>query len=201
MHQSSATLATPATWSALSRSRGPSRQLRRAGASALVVLALALAGCGPSPATTSPGSVAPTAASPTTVPTASASAGASEAASAASSPAVSLPTQTDTAWGRIWDALPPSFPIYPGAQAAPTTSGPASASLTTSAGVAAVATWLVDSLGRAGFQVKAGPALEDGSHVIDITGSTSGCKAQAQVRPEGSLTSIVILYGAACPFG
>lgn len=175
------------------------RRGRRSPLLALLAVVLALGACNANPsATASPaasGSTTSPTATLTPVPTESSEASPSSSAGAAVSP----PTQTDTAWGRIWDALPPSFPVFPGAQSAPDTTGAASATVTTPTDVTTVTTWLVDSLERAGFQATASPALEGGAHVIDAS-AAGGCKAQVQVSRQGSLTNIVTLYGASCPF-
>jgi hypothetical protein len=109
--------------------------------------------------------------------------------------------QTDTEWGRIWDAIPADFPIIPGAEPAPETGiGPASAVLAVQTIEAAgVAEWFQDQLEIEQFSTEAlsGP-LEDGSYVLDSVGEDE-CRIQTTVTPQGAFTTIVILYGAACP--
>ena len=109
--------------------------------------------------------------------------------------------QTDTEWGRIWDAIPANFPVIPGAEPAPESGiGPASAVLAVQTVQAAgVADWFQDQLEIEQFSTEAlsGP-LEDGSYVLDSVGEGE-CRIQTTVIPQGGVTTIVILYGAACP--
>jgi hypothetical protein len=55
------------------------------------------------------------------------------------------------------------------------------------------------ALERASFSTEGlnGP-LEDGSFVLDSTGA-DGCRIQIAVAPLGSVTTITVRYGAACP--
>jgi hypothetical protein len=146
---------------------------------------------------------------PATAPTVSASAPASSVAAPSNEPGGSaqassspLVGQTDTDWGRIWDALPAGFPAYPGSTpAAEAATGPASAVLAVP-GVEArtVVDWMQPNLERATYSTEArsGP-LEDGSFVLDSTGSAPGCRVQVSVAPLGGLTTVTVLYGAGCP--
>jgi hypothetical protein len=63
-----------------------------------------------------------------------------------------------------------------------------------------VAKALVTQLASVGFPTAGlGSALEDGSYVLDATGSAPGCKVQVTIKPLGDKTFVTILYGAACP--
>lgn len=110
--------------------------------------------------------------------------------------------QTDTEWGRIWDTLPGNFPAYPGSTPGEeTATGPASANLVVDGLDAKGVVGLFQTLlKQAGYQTVAlqGP-LEDGSYVLDMTGPAAGCKIQVSAAPTGSLTTLTILYGTACP--
>lgn len=110
--------------------------------------------------------------------------------------------QTDTDWGRIWDTLPTGFPSVPGATTADeAAAGPTSANLAVPGKDAkGVATQLQAALTQAGFKTigLSGP-LENGGYVLDMTGSPAGCQLQVTATPTGSLTTVVVLYGAACP--
>ena len=113
-----------------------------------------------------------------------------------------LAGQTDTAWGRIWDSLPAGFPSYPGSTPAEeAASGPASAVLAVQ-GIDArtIAGWMQSELERATYSTEAlsGP-LEDGSYVLDSTGTAPGCRVQVSIAPLGGLTTVTVLYGASCP--
>jgi hypothetical protein len=132
-------------------------------------------------------------------------------ASPAPSAAASVPSstgpaagQTDTEWGRIWDSLPAGFPTISGATPSEEAStGPASAILAVEGGdPKAIATTLRAQLEAAGYTTEGlnGPG-EDGGFVLESTGSAAGCKVQATVAPLGGLTTVTILYGAACPNG
>lgn len=175
----------------------------------LAMLAASVAACGAT-TTSAPSPVASPspAANPTTpVPSTSASAPAGspsspslssppESPSAAPSPSVG---QTDTDWGRIWDAAPASFPAYPGSTT--TEIGHASSDQRIVTGAAdEVATWYQEALETAGYSTEAmsGP-LEDGSLVIDSVGDPLECRVQVSVRPVAELIVIDILYGADCP--
>ena len=112
-------------------------------------------------------------------------------------------TQTDTAWGRIWDALPAGFPVYPGAVESEEAGGGDPVSGTFSVGgadPAEVATAMQGQLELATFSTEAlsGP-LEDGSFVIDSVGDAD-CRIETTVKPAGGLALITVRYGAACPF-
>jgi hypothetical protein len=110
--------------------------------------------------------------------------------------------QTDTAWGRIWDGLPSGFPSYPGATPDEEASGgPASAVFVVEGHSAKdVAAFLRTELQKAGYTaVGSTEPLEDGSVVLDMTGSPDGCMLQVTVKPTGGLISVTVLYGAACP--
>jgi len=111
-------------------------------------------------------------------------------------------TQTDTDWGRIWDAVPAWFPIPP--DAVPTETGEegaVSASLAAGGSAQSVAQFMQTGLTGAGFSVDAsnGPS-EDGSLVLDAVGPDPKCMVQVRVRPLSGTTNLVVLYGAACPF-
>jgi len=161
----------------------------------LVVLALATVAVA---ACTSAG--ASPSASTTAVTTNSPSVTASEVAASANSGTAS--GQTDTDWGRIWDTLPAGFPSVPGATPADeTAAGPASASLVVHGKDAkGVATQMQTRLTTAGYATTglSGP-LENNGYVLDLTGPPKGCAVQVAVTPTGSLTTVTILYGAACP--
>ena len=120
---------------------------------------------------------------------------------AASPGLVSPPTQTDTEWGRIWDALPPSFPLPPDAVPAETREGPVSASMGVGAAGQPTATFMESALLGAGFSIESteGP-MEDGSITINAVGPDPACQVQVSVRPLSGLTNVVVLYGAGCPF-
>ena len=112
--------------------------------------------------------------------------------------------QTETEWGRIWDALPPDFPEYPGSTPSEeAATGPASATLVVAdTDVEAIATWWQDALEVAAFSTEAmsGP-LEDGSFVIDSIGQDADCRLMVSIAPLGGMTLISVWYGAGCPLG
>lgn len=116
-------------------------------------------------------------------------------------PRPSLPGQTDTDWGRIWDALPEAFPRYPGAGPTETGEGPASAILDVGdAEPTEVATFYQSALEGAGYSTLSlsGPR-EDGSREIETVGE-SNCRIRTTITPLGGTTIVTILYGADCPF-
>jgi hypothetical protein len=112
-------------------------------------------------------------------------------------------TQTDTAWGRIWDGLPEGFPVYPGALESEEAGGGEPVSATFSVADTApdeIATALQSQLELATYSTEAlsGP-LEDGGFVIDSVGD-AGCRVETTVTPAGGLTLITVRFGADCPF-
>lgn len=160
----------------------------------IVPVAVLLAACGSAASSGSAG--------PSSPPVASIAA--SNAPSSAATGSASTATQTDTEWGRIWDSLPAGFPTIPGATVSgEAASGPASATLVVNGDAAkAIATTLQAQLQGAGYKTVglSGP-LEDRAYVLDMTGSPAGCMLQVTAAPTGSLTTVTILYGAACPHG
>lgn len=161
-------------------------------AAILLIFALAAAACTSGPAA-SPGPSSSVAAS---APVASAS----SVASAAASAGASAPATTETSWGTIWDALPPSFPAFPGAQPTETGAGPATAILRLPGRADVAADWWKEALEGAGYHLEGvnGP-LEDGSIVIDAT-AAGGCRVQASIAPLGDVTIATIFVGSECPF-
>jgi hypothetical protein len=167
--------------------------LRRLSLAALV--AIILAAC-----QSTTGSVAPAIPAATPAPSGAASLAEASPSLEASSPP--LAGQTDTDWGRIWDSLPAGFPNYPGSTPAEAAaSGPVS-SVFAIQGVPAktVVDWIRSRLEQATYRTEglSGP-LEDGSFVLDLTGSSPGCRVQVSIAPLGGLTTVMIRYGAACP--
>jgi hypothetical protein len=113
-----------------------------------------------------------------------------------------LEGQTETGWGRIWDTLPAGFPTYPGAvPSEEAATGPASAVFVVEGGDPAdIATWYQGELEIAAFSTEglSGP-LEDGGYVIDSTGQDPPCRLSLTIAPLGGMTTLTVLYGAACP--
>lgn len=147
-----------------------------------------------------------TSSSPSTTSTAAASTAApsiapSVAVSTGGAPSASLPTQTDTAWGRIWDALPAAFPRPSGANPTDTGEGAASGQFEVPGTVDQVATFYRGALEVAGYATLSlsGP-MEDGSRQLESQGSPAGCRVRTTIAPHGATTLVTVLYGAACPF-
>jgi hypothetical protein len=161
-----------------------------------VVLLLGLAACQPATGTVAPAGTASGLPSPGVPPPSF------EASPSAASSSSAGAGQTDTARGRIWDALPAGFPTYPGSTpAAEAATGPASAVLAAQgADPKTIAGWMQSELERATYSTEAlsGP-LEDGSYVLDAIGPAAGCRVQVSIAPLGGLTTITVLYGAECP--
>ena len=113
-------------------------------------------------------------------------------------------SQSDTDWGRIWDGLPSGFPSIPGATPDENAAGgPASAVFVVQdADAKMITTSLQTALKSAGYTtVGSMDPLEDGSVVLQMTGSPAGCAVQVTATPTGGLTTVRILYGADCPYG
>jgi hypothetical protein len=166
----------------------------------VVALAFVTAGCASSGGSASPAgsgasSVAPAAsASVAPEPSATATTGTSAAGTAAEG-------QTDTDWGRIWDAVPADFPRFAGSTAAEEgATGPASATLAVPGDVAQdAAWWMSGQLKDRGYAVDGdSAALEDGSFVLDATHDPD-CRVGVTIAPTGGVTTITVLYGAGCP--
>lgn len=175
-------------------------------ASALVIAIAVLAACTGSAASRSGSAAATgpvatvaaaapsTSAAPSPAPTSSPPPAATAAAASQK-----LPSQTNTAWGRIWDAIPGSFPRYPGSSdGTPLTA--ASATFDVPADVATVSSWMDSGLEAIGYRTTASGPGEDGSMTLDSVGPGSGCKARTTVAKTGGTTTMTILLGAACPF-
>jgi len=176
----------------MSRSRRPTLAL------ATLVLPAVLVACGGS--TSAPGGSQPpgmeesSGAALTPVPNGSDAAG-------GSTPPAAAVSQTDTDWGRLWDALPAAFPRFPGSVPTETGEfGPVSAEFAVPDEVGPVTAWLQASLEGAGYSTEAlsGP-LEDGSRVIDSV-ADGGCRIETVVLPLGGTTHVAVRFGAACPF-
>ena len=157
------------------------------------VLALALTACDPGDDSPTPAAtIAEVSPEPTPEETPEAT------ASATPAPEIG---QTDTEWGRIWDALPTDFPRYPGGTAADDAGPePVSAAYAIAQGDAAqIADWMQTSLELATYSTEglSGP-FEDDSYVLDSVGEDD-CRIQTRVAPQGGLILITVLYGAGCP--
>ena len=159
----------------------------------LTLVIVLLAGCGPNVATPTPTGARPSATpsdGPTAVPT-----------DADTSPEPPLPSQSDTDWGRIWDALPEAFPEFAGASPTQTGEGPASATLDVGdTDPAEVAAYYVGTLEAAGYSTLArSDPREDGSIEVEWAGEAT-CRIRATITPLGGTSVVEILYGAGCPF-
>lgn len=137
---------------------------------------------------------------PSAVPTAMAESNGTAAASDSPTDAGEA-GQTDTDWGRIWDALPEAFPVFPGATAADDAAvEPASGTFALEdADPRAVASWMQTELERAAYRTEAlnGP-FEDGSYILELVGDGE-CQIEVSVGPLGGLVAVTVRYGAACP--
>lgn len=145
------------------------------------VLASVAIACGPPVATESPTAQTPPAATPG-----------------------QPPGTFETEWGAAWEALPPGFPLPPGA--VPAEPGdpadePASGAFVVDRLVDVVVEQVQAGLRSAGYRPGAagGPA-EDGSLFIEAAGQDPDCRVRAVVRPFGGLTLVSYLFAATCPW-
>jgi hypothetical protein len=123
----------------------------------------------------------------------------SDAPPSAGDSATSGMTQTNTAWGRIWDALPRAFPIYPGSSESTEIGAAASGQFVVPTDVATATAWTKSALDAAGLRTTVSGPLEDGSMRLDSAGA-AGCAVQTTIAREGAVTTMTVLYGATCPF-
>ena len=119
-----------------------------------------------------------------------------------SAPPTPLPSTTNAEFGRVWDALPPSWPEMPGQSESEIASG-ASAGLNVNGAPVALAKLLATELERRGWHVDVGSPLEDGTVVVDATHAPAGCKVEARFSGDAAASdpgTLIVYYGAACPF-
>ncbi len=167
----------------------------------IVVIGLAVlaVGCGPAsrgsgqPVTSLGPSTAPASAHLTAVP--------GGVATPVVGASIGPPTTTTTEFGKIFDALPASFPKLPDQEPADTIAGPTSGSFVANTTVAAAAAAIRAGLTAQGWTVDVGSPLEDGSVVLEAAGPTSGCKTEVRFTPLSGTVIMSVLYGASCPFG
>jgi hypothetical protein len=158
----------------------------------LLLVAAAVAGCGSSvrPAASPSASPRSSVAEPSLTPV----------PGGKPTPAATLPTTTETEFGRIWDGIPDSFPRLQGAAPADQP-GPASAIYAVV--VRDLETAIADNeqkLVNQGWTVDVGSPLEDGTVVFEATRAPKGCKLEERFTPMSGSLIITVLYGAACPF-
>jgi hypothetical protein len=162
-----------------------------------IVLAIVVGGCGSGGPTTNPSAspVGSAAAEPglTAVP--------GGQASAVAGASVGPPTTTSVAgFGKIDDALPPSFPKLAGQEPADPGAGATSGSFVVNGTVAALSKTLKTALVGLGWTVDVGSPLEDGTIVLEASHAPAGCKTEVRFTPASGTVMMSVLYGAACPF-
>jgi hypothetical protein len=110
------------------------------------------------------------------------------------------PSQSTVEWGRVWDAVPRGFPLPAGATESEI-GAPAGGLFILTGDVPTTSAVMRGALEAAGFRTEgaSGP-LEDGSVVIDSTGSAPGCRVRTTIMRHGGLTTMTVLYGSSCPF-
>jgi hypothetical protein len=124
----------------------------------------------------------------------------SPSTSAEPAPSVSQ-TNTDTAVGRIWDSLPPSFPRISGATPIETGAGPTSGTFAVGGTVDDAVATIRAGLTGLGYNVDVGSPLEDGSVVLDAGGGEDPeCRIEVRFTPLSGTITMAVLYGSACPF-
>ena len=171
--------------------------LRRSAAGSLlpiaaITISIVVAACGATSTTQSAGSSTRSASGPTAIP--------GGAASQAVGPSLTPPTTTDTEFGKIYDALPPSFPKLLGQEPAETGSGPTSGSFVANMSVADARKIIEVSLIAQGWTVEVGSPLEDGTVVLEATEGKVGCKTEVRFTPRTGAVIMSVQYGASCPF-
>ena len=172
--------------------RAPAALRGRAPAALLMLLGLLPIACSANPgATASP--VAPTA-RPTPV---------TSEPPASVEPTQELPSQSESVWGLIWDAVPGSFPVPTGATAADAPQqGPVSGAWTVPvADVSApeLAGYYRDALDENGWGTGIDGPLEDGSYTV-WSSNGYGCETFTRILPRGDESLITVLFGSGCPF-
>ena len=177
----------------------PARRLLLLATAALVVVS-----CGPAGSATPAASLAGRSPSMSSAPASPSGPSTPKPSAAEPSPATRPTTsQTDTPWGRVWDALPAGFPRFPGSIPADDAGGdPVTARFAVAGGNAKeIASWFQARLEAATFSTESlsGP-LEDGSYVLDSVDDGT-CRLQVAIGPLGGMTFVTIRYGAACPNG
>jgi hypothetical protein len=122
--------------------------------------------------------------------------------SAVASPAEHVSqTETNTAVGRIWDSLPPSFPRTRGQIVTESLGGPTSGTFAVGMSVQDAVATIKAGLNALGYNVDVGSPLEDGSVVLDAGGGANPeCRIEVRFTPLSGTISMAVLYGAACPF-
>ena len=165
----------------------------------LAVVAIGCAGPVATPSVASAGPIrSPSPAPPTSGPSLTPVPGRGSAPVVGAS--IGPPGTTDvTGFGKILDALPPSFPKLPGQQPADTGAGPASGSVVANLDVAAASATIQNGLQATGWTVDAGSPLEDGSVVLEASGPNA-CKAEIRFTPQTGSVIMTVLYGATCPY-
>jgi hypothetical protein len=116
-------------------------------------------------------------------------------------PVTGDPTVIDSPWGRIWDAVPPEFLVFAGAQPVEIEE-PVSAALdhpAQAASPADIANAYVTDLGIGGWRTVVNGPIEDGTIEVDALRDGTSCRAQVRATPLGGIVRITVLYGADCP--
>lgn len=117
-------------------------------------------------------------------------------------PTPQLPSQSETAWFRIWDAIPDSFPEPVDAAIADPQSGPVSAAWTvpvTAVSAPQLAGFYRDAIDELGWAPIVDGPLEDGSYTV-YSSSGYGCETLTTILPRGDESLVTVLFGAGCPF-
>lgn len=131
---------------------------------------------------------------PTTVPS---------EAPASVDPTPELPSQSESEWGLIWDAVPDSFPVpIDAAVADPPQQGPVSGAWTVpvaDVSAPALAGYYRDTLDENGWSAGIDGPLEDGSYTVWST-DAYGCETLTRIVPRGDESLITAFFGAGCPF-
>jgi hypothetical protein len=115
--------------------------------------------------------------------------------------ATAAPTVLESAWGPIWDAVPPEFLVFAGAQPVEIDQD-LSAALDHPAEAAspdAIAQAYATDLTIAGWQAVMEGPLGDGSVAVNAARDGTTCRAQVTATPLDGIVRITVLYGAHCP--
>jgi hypothetical protein len=109
------------------------------------------------------------------------------------------PTTTKTAWGEIWNDVPPSYPV-PDVGSRETPTEPASAVWMRGGRYKAIADQLAEGLRTGGWSIEGIGEGDHGSIVISATRGAPECRTQVRVEPFDIGVRITVLLAAACPW-